>query len=45
MFQVGSFNYAMDKLIFRDEFTPSKEEAVNNQRAVLKINIPLPVPG
>ena len=26
--QVGSFNYAMNKLIFRDEFIPVKEEAV-----------------
>ena len=26
--QVGSFNYDMNKLIFRDEFIPVKEEAV-----------------
>ena len=25
---MGSFNYAMNKLIFRDEFIPVKEEAV-----------------
>ena len=29
-FQVGSFNYAMDKLIFDDEFIPVKEEAVRS---------------
>ena len=29
-FQVGSFNYAMDKLIFADEFIPVKEEAVRS---------------
>ena len=35
-FQVGSFNYAMDKLIFEDEFVPTKEEAV---RSILDYDI------
>ena len=35
-FQVGSFNYAMDKLIFKDEFTPAKEDAV---RSILDYDI------
>ena len=30
IFQVGSFNYAVDKLIFTDEFIPVKEEAVRS---------------
>ena len=29
-FQVGSFNYAVDKLIFTDEFIPVKEDAVRS---------------
>jgi len=37
-FQVGSFNYAIDKLIFRDEFTPTKEQAV---RSILDYDIDL----
>ena len=28
--QVGSFNYAMDKIVFRDEFIPTKEDAVRS---------------
>ena len=28
VFQVGSFNYATNKLLFRDEFIPVKEEAI-----------------
>jgi len=42
-FQVGSFNYDMNKLIFRDEFIPVKEEAV---RSILDYDIdihPLPL--
>ena len=38
IFQVGSFNYAIDKLIFRDEFTPTKEKAV---RSILDYDIDL----
>ena len=33
---MGSFNYAMDKLIFDDEFIPVKEEAV---RSILDYDI------
>lgn len=28
--QVGSFNYAMDKIVFKDEFIPTKEDAVRS---------------
>ena len=36
VFQVGSFNYATNKLVFRDEFIPVKEEAV---RSILDYDI------
>lgn len=36
VFQVGSFNYATNKLIFRDEFIPVKEEAI---RSILDYDI------
>ena len=29
-FQVGSFNYAIDKMVFRDEFVPAKKDAVKS---------------
>ena len=31
VFQVGSFNYATNKLIFRDEFIPEKAEAIRSE--------------
>ena len=36
VFQVGSFNYATNKLLFRDEFIPVKEEAI---RLIKKISV------
>lgn len=36
VFQVGSFNYATNKIIFRDEFLPVKEEAI---RSILDYDI------
>jgi len=36
VFQVGSFNYATNKLLFRDEFLPVKEEAI---RSILDYDI------
>ena len=28
--QVGSFNYAIDKMVFQDAFTPEKENSVKS---------------